>query len=328
MTTENIRIFIGSDRSQKIAADVLSHSIRINTNRNIKIVTSEVIDIPEPRDLRQTQRTGFSFARWGIPQYYNYSGKAIYVDADMLVFSDIEELWSRPQGDAIISIVDGRDTSYCSKSIAFNKNESSVMLIDCEKAEWKLETLVAGLDGQYEYKDLMSDLCFLNESDIDRSVPRTWNSMDFWNNEVKLLHYTNVPTQPWVSLENPYGSVWVDYLKQLIEKGYMSEQDVTNEVTAGYVRPSLLSEVKGKTAGPDDLSYIATLKAQDKKAGYIPHREVMAWTAKRAKAIARYEAQLAKTKGMVSYIRHVSNIYVSKVYVLTRALLSKLKFSY
>ena len=39
-------------------------------------------------------------ARFGIPSLTAYQGRAIYLDADMLVFNDIYDLWSMPMGDA------------------------------------------------------------------------------------------------------------------------------------------------------------------------------------------------------------------------------------
>ena len=38
-------------------------------------------------------RTGFSFSRFRIPQLCNWTGRGIYLDADMLVFTDIARLW-------------------------------------------------------------------------------------------------------------------------------------------------------------------------------------------------------------------------------------------
>lgn len=202
--TEEIRIFIGTDESQLGAAEVLKQSIMETTSLPVRVETMERLPIPQPKDVRQSQRTGFSFARWAIPELCGYKGRAIYIDADMMVFTNIEELWRWPMADATIAIVDGRDTSYCADWAKGNKNETSVMVLDCGKAKWSLASLVEGLDGQYDYKQMMSDLCFLREEDILRTIPRRWNAMDYWDETVSLLHYTNVPTQPWVTVGNPF----------------------------------------------------------------------------------------------------------------------------
>lgn len=294
-----IRIFIGTDRSQYLATKVLIHSIKAHSNEKIAIETLDNIKIPEPKDVRQSQRTGFSFARWAIPEVCGYKGKAIYLDADMLVFTDIVRLWNTEMGDAIISLVDGRNAKYCSSGVKLNKNESSVMLLNCNKANWNLEDLVKGLDGQYSYKEMMSDLCFITDEKINRDIARSWNSMDYWDETVDLIHYTNVPTQPWVSLENPYGYIWVNYLKKMLCENSISIYEIENEINLGYVRPSLLLELNEEiVTTQSESTYIEKLKNLDLKNGYLPHREVYAWNERRNEAIRKYELQLMQNQGV------------------------------
>ncbi len=297
-----IRVFIGTDRSQLLATKVLSHSLKTTTSCPIKIEPLDKINIPEPHDVRQSQRTGFSFARWAIPELCNYQGKAIYLDADMLVFSDINKLWNVSLKDAVIAIVEEKNLRYCANNVKLNKNETSVMLINCEKAKWSLQNLVNGLDGEYTYKEMMSDLCFLEESTINRSLARTWNSMDYWDENVNLIHFTNTPTQPWVSLDNPFGYIWVNYLKSMIESGIISFEEVENEINLGYIRPSLSQELKGKTATLSDSIYLQKLKKSDIQSGYVPHRDVLKWNILRNKAIQEYERTIAKNKGFKDYL--------------------------
>ena len=50
--------------------------------------------------------------------------------------------------------------------------QMSVMLIDCEKCDWKIDDIVRGLDeGRYDYRNLMCDLC-VSEARRDRRQPR------------------------------------------------------------------------------------------------------------------------------------------------------------
>ena len=55
---------------------------------------------PEPRARRNRARTPFSFAWFAIPELCGHAGRAIYLDSDMLVFGDINELESMPFSDA------------------------------------------------------------------------------------------------------------------------------------------------------------------------------------------------------------------------------------
>lgn len=321
-----IRIFIGTDRSQYLAARVLKHSLEKYTSSKIIIENLDTIEIPEPKDIRQSQRTGFSFARWAIPEICLYQGRAIYLDADMLVFTDIQHLWNMEMDNAVISIVDGRNATYCSSGVKLNKNESSVMLLNCGKASWNLKDLVKGLDGQYNYKEMMTDLCFLNETEIKRNIPRSWNSMDYWDSSVDLIHYTNVPTQPWVSIDNPYGYIWVNYLKEMIHEGSITIDEIEKEIKLGYIRPSLAVELTGKTVTPEsENSYIKQLKSVDANKSYVPHREVMAWNEKRLKAIKEYERNLSYSDGVIEGVLYDVSLGINSFLNILKKLFSKIK---
>lgn len=321
--TEEIRIFIGTDVSQMGAAEVLKQSIMETASMPVHVETMERLYIPQPKDVRQSQRTGFSFSRWAIPELCGYKGRAIYIDADMMVFTDIKELWDWPMGSATIAIVDGRDTSYCADWAKGNKNETSVMVLDCEKAKWSLASLIEGLDGQYDYKAMMSDLCFLPEEDILRTIPRRWNAMDYWDQSVSLLHYTNVPTQPWVTVGNPFGHVWVNNLKRLISEGKVSYDFIKEQVVKGYFRPSLLRELEGDTCLDPHSAYGQELFALDISSIFVPHKDLMAFTRKRDLAIRAYQLGKARERDMKEYLKLVAQYAVNDLKYVAKKVLRR-----
>lgn len=101
---EVIRVYVGVDRSQLLAVPVLEYSIKRHTTAKVEVIPMLDLPVPEPKDPRNGQRTGFSFSRFCIPKLAGYKGKAIYMDADMLVFRDIRELWNIPFDGAKIII--------------------------------------------------------------------------------------------------------------------------------------------------------------------------------------------------------------------------------
>ena len=103
-SNETIRVFVGVDRSQLLAVPVLEYSIKRHTTAKVEVVPMLDLPVPKPQDPRNGQRTGFSFSRFCIPKLAGYRGKAIYMDADMLVFRDIRELWDIPFDGAKIII--------------------------------------------------------------------------------------------------------------------------------------------------------------------------------------------------------------------------------
>lgn len=318
-----VKVYIGTDPSQLGAAEVLRQSILETSSEPVEVHTMEKVHIPQPKDVRQSQRTGFSFARWAIPELCGHKGRAIYVDADMFVFTDIKELWETPMDGATVAIVDGRDTSYCSDKAKGNKNETSVMVIDCEKADWTLQQLVDGLSVQYNYYDMMNELCFIPEENIRRNVPRRWNSMDYWDETVSLIHFTNVPTQPWVSTENPFGYVWVNLLKRMIDEGKVQRSFINEQVENGYFRPSLLVELDGRTNMDDDPDYSAQLKALDSAKGYIAHSSLLEYAKKRDKAIRSYELDQARHEDFGKYVKMAANYVVDDLKGIARKVLKR-----
>lgn len=58
-----------------------------------------------------------------------------------------------------------------------------------------------------------------------------------------LLHYTDMHRQPWVSWGNPLGYLWVASLREAVAAGAITRDELTRQVTAGHVRPSLLAQL-------------------------------------------------------------------------------------
>ena len=192
--------------------------------------------IPQPRELRNRPRTPFSFQRFLIPELCGFDGRAIYLDADMQVFADIGEVWKRDMG--------GHDLLAVSEGNDGRRGQFSVMLLDCARLQWRVEEIVAGLDaGRFTYEQLMQEMCVA--ASVGRVLSPQWNRLERHEPGLtRLLHYTDMHTQPWVSLDNPLRHLWVACLRRAIDKGAISLADLRREVTAGHVRPSLLGEVE------------------------------------------------------------------------------------
>lgn len=137
--------------------------------------------MPGFQDWENHGPTGFTLFRFVIPHMMNFDGLAIYLDCDMLVLGDIEDLatyyspgyWSQhpdPQGDC-------------------------VSVIDCAAVR-KLQnwpTIDELKSGKLRKWDLRARLAPI----IRRNIPGAWNSMDRWAEGVKLIHYTSIDHQPW-----------------------------------------------------------------------------------------------------------------------------------
>ncbi len=240
-----IRICIGTERRTTVARKVLEFSILTNVAPGTEVE----FDLLEGGDWAgsgpEQQYTGFSFLRWAIPERFGWRGKAIYFDADQLCLGDVSELWEADRTWA----ADGACvwcTTYPRRHpvrwLPFLKRseptpETSVMLIDCERARGKLlrleeiESRMIGDEGLVRYREIMH-LAYLDPPAVE--IPQWWNLMDGWGRrigsfedaEAKLLHFTDVPKQPWYFPDHPKRHVWEAYLEAARRAGYVSAAEI------------------------------------------------------------------------------------------------------
>lgn len=246
-----IRIYIGASRREKLSARVLEFSIRRHASRSIVIESMYALAekmTDEPWSTT-TSGTNFSFFRFAIPQLTSFQGKAIYLDSDMLVFHDIRELW-----DASFEGADLLATNALEET-----NQSacySVLVLNCATLAWDVQRIVRDLeDGRYTYNALMRDCCLVDPTRKRLTIPREWNSLESYEQgRTRLLHYTHVPTQPWISTQNLLGRLWTEYLLEAIAEGFILVDEVVEEVRLGNVRSSLLAQIERGIADPWALS--------------------------------------------------------------------------
>jgi len=238
---------------------VLEFSIKENTHNDVDLRALYTFDrqYGVPKDRRNRPRTPFSFQRFLIPEICNFAGRAIYMDADMQVFKDIRGLWSVPlEGNSIQTVRPADDG---------RKGQFSVMLLDCAILDWNIDEIVASLDrGDLSYEQLMYDMRVAPS--IGRSISSNWNCLERFDQSTCLLHYTDMDTQPWVSLKNPLGALWIQALERAVATGFITLEEVQREIAAGHVRPSLLSQLElGLT---DSQQLPKSVKSLD--VGFVP----------------------------------------------------------
>jgi hypothetical protein len=228
-----IRVYVGSDETQLLAAQVLEFSIRRLCPAPVEFDTMLDVKAPVPRDPRNQPRTEFSFNRFAIPERAGYEGRALYLDADMLVLRNLLELWDIP--------CDGGTVLHARSPNPRWPKQLSVLKLDCERLDWRLPDIIRDLDGgAYDYAELMTELCIEAPDRVRPTLPPEWNSLELHEpGRTGLIHYTNMVRQPWVSCRNPNGDLWVDMLREAIEEGFVSEKELREAVERGYVRPSL-----------------------------------------------------------------------------------------
>lgn len=242
-----IRVFVGASESEWLPARVLEYSVQKNCSVAVDCFPLYRSDLEIPQAQHERSRTPFSFQRFLIPQLMNYSGRAIYLDSDMLVLHDLQRLWQMPFDGADLVCVRGLNEQQ--RAVRF-----SVMLLNCAALGWKIEEIIDGLDrGAYTYNELVYEMCIAKHAAA--RIPPTWNALDrFVAGTTGLLHYTNMTTQPWLSAEHSYAGIWFEYLFEALDRGFISMSDISEQVNRGNVRPSLLSQCEKRFSEPSRLS--------------------------------------------------------------------------
>lgn len=230
-----IRVFVGCSESEEIPFQVLKYSIEKTATMSVKVepLSRWMHCIPQVDDPQVCSRTPFSFQRFLIPFLCEHKGKAIYLDSDMLVFSDIKDLWNRREEAQVLTPL-GED-------MGRRKTQFSVMLLNCSKLDWKIEEITKCLnEGLFSYSQIMHEMILA--SSIHESACPEWNSLErYVQGETKLLHYTDFHTQPWKIDKHPLGYLWENAFREAHKRGYVSTELVRDHIDKGFVRASLLS---------------------------------------------------------------------------------------
>lgn len=242
-----VRVFVGADDSQAPAVRALEYSIRKYSSLPVEFRSMTHVPVPHPKHSKNFPRTKFSFQRFLIPALTGHKGRAIYLDADMQVFSDIRELWEMPfEGHKILCTAQSDVPAAWRGNPHFNPGKQmSVLLMDCSALDWNIESVIEGLNrGRYSYEDLLYRLCLEPEAAVGAMIPGEWNSLEKYEPGLtKLVHYTVVETQPWRSGLNPLVHLWESLFTEMVMGQKIAYPELREWFEKGYLRASLVKRI-------------------------------------------------------------------------------------
>jgi lipopolysaccharide biosynthesis glycosyltransferase len=248
-----IRLFIGSSPKNSIEEKVFRYTLQKYTNSPIEINvidgttgsvttmgTGSVKTLPTHLVNRIKGATAFSMARWAIPEWCGYQGRAIYCDSDQLALADLSTLWTSDLQGATLAIVpakQAKSSRHFFKDFLkdyVNTEETyyltSVMLMDCEKAAvWSLKSLVDSLDCQ---NFSLGDLMYVSSAFRDHfnltvaNLPSEWNHLDYVDRSSKIVHFSDLTTQPWRFHHHSLSSFWEAYYLEAVQTGFLTEAEI------------------------------------------------------------------------------------------------------
>lgn len=188
-----------------VAADVLVHSLLKHSSipLDIRFLKKDELGFERHDPLASTE---FTYTRFLVPSLCGFHGTALFMDCDMLCFSDVKEIFDLDMSELALRVVkhdhvpaesvkmDGRiQTKYP------RKNWSSFMLMDCSKLTcWtRAAVLIRPAAWLHRFEPIPDPLI--------GGIPPTWNVLDHPKPDTKLLHMTS--GGPWLKeYENCPGS--------------------------------------------------------------------------------------------------------------------------
>lgn len=180
----SIRVFVGCAPNHEDAESqaVLEYTLRSHASEDVQITWMKLSNDPSSPFHGWNSRnwpTPFSGFRWAVPALCNFEGRAIYMDSDMIVMSDIAELWNMPIAPncAVRAKSSGR---LC------------VSLWNCSHPDVAREL------------DFIKNNATVHYGASVEPFPKdqNWNCLDgedypsIFHKDIKCLHYTSMPHQP------------------------------------------------------------------------------------------------------------------------------------
>ena len=196
-----MKVFVGYDPREDIAYQVCKHSILTRQpNANVRpLVQKELRDAGwYTRPVDKLASTEFTFTRFLVPELANFKGWAVFMDCDMILTTDIKELFDQADDKYAVMCVqhdytpkEGMKMDGQKQTIYPRKNWSSVVLFNCaHPSNARLTQDMVNdpeLNGAYFHR-----FSWLKDEEIGE-LDHTWNYLVGVYDDIetpKLIHYT------------------------------------------------------------------------------------------------------------------------------------------
>ena len=178
-----IKVFIGYDPRQAVSYNVCQHSILLRTLKPVAIVPLVIETLP----IKRQGLTPFTWSRFLVPYLSDFAGISIFLDADIILQHDINELV-----DYVKNInIDGSVPAVSVVKTMHKFEWASMMVFNCSHPDNAILTP--------EYIDKTTDrLHMISWTNSIGQITSEWNHLVGYdkpwdskiNGTIKLIHYT------------------------------------------------------------------------------------------------------------------------------------------
>ena len=222
-----MKVFVGYDPREDIAYQVCKHSILTKQpGADVRpLVQKELRDAGwYTRPADKLASTEFTFTRFLVPELANFKGWAVFMDCDMILTTDIKELFDQADDKYAVMCVqhdytpkEGMKMDGQKQTVYPRKNWSSVVLFNCaHPSNARLTQDMVNdpeLNGAYFHR-----FSWLKDEEIGE-LDHTWNYLVGVYDDIetpKLIHYTE--GGPW--FENyrncEFSGLWKNELQEMM----------------------------------------------------------------------------------------------------------------
>ncbi|NDB64527.1 MAG: glycosyltransferase [Euryarchaeota archaeon] len=195
---ETIPVFIGYDPREAIAFHTCVNSIIRHATQPVSIRPLALNLLSGYRETHTDGSNHFIYSRFLVPYMTGFTGRAIFIDGDMIVKADIAQLWQLADtlGDFDVAVVKHDYKTKMPIKYLGAKNEdyprknwSSVMLFNCmaDACRKLLPEYIQNTTGAHLHR------FHWTSDDRVAELPREWNWLaeEYDDNpQAKLVHYT------------------------------------------------------------------------------------------------------------------------------------------
>jgi lipopolysaccharide biosynthesis glycosyltransferase len=284
-----LRIFIGWDSREDIAYQVCKQSILDTASVPVEIVPLKQKDLirkglySRPTDTLAS--TEFTFTRLLLPELCNFQGWALFIDCDVVLKTDIKELFDQVDDQYAVMCAqhdytpkEGTKMDGKQQLPYPRKNWSSMMLVNCGHTSNKIVTKEFVNDPE-KTGAFLHRFSWLHDSELGK-ISHTWNWLVGWysqptNGIPDLIHYTN--GGPWFEeyQDCEYAVDWykahINFLKTNINvletRMTANEERVIgiSDLTLSDQKKNLIELFLQSTIDPDEVAYKTKKQLHDLK---------------------------------------------------------------
>ena len=196
MEQETLNIYIGFDEKEAVVFHTCVQSIIEKCKVPVSIHPLNLQMFKNYKEIHNDGSNNFIYSRFLVPYLNNFKGKALFLDGDMIVNDDLNNLFNQFDDQYAVQVVKhDYKTKYPIKYLGHKnddypkKNWSSVILFNCSHPKNRILTpkLIETAQGSYLHR-----FSWLNEQEVGE-ISKEWNYLVLEYPETekaKIFHYT------------------------------------------------------------------------------------------------------------------------------------------